>query len=204
MKNDLLIRPGFDRRMTREEINRCPVARWEGPVEVVRSEKQLNRAAEELGRERVLGFDTETRPAFKKGQKYSPALVQLAGEKRVYLFQLRHCGFREPLAALLADPAIIKAGVSLAYDLKELRALAPFNAAGFTELADLAGQKGIKNNGLRGLAAVVLGLRITKSAQTTNWARKELTESQIRYAATDAWVGRELYFRLLELPDKRQ
>ena len=190
------VRPGFDRRMTKEEINNCPIRKWNGPVHIIRSSERMINAVEQLSRETILGFDTETRPAFNKGQKYLPSLLQLAGENSVYLFQLKHLGLQEPLIKILADPAVIKAGVSLAHDLRELKKLTPFAQAGFVGLGKMSKEKGIKNHGLRGLAAVVLGLRISKSAQTTNWAKDELTQSQMRYAATDAWVGRELYLQL--------
>lgn len=190
------VRPGFDQRMTKEEINNCPIRKWNGPVHVIRSTERMTYAVEQLSLESILGFDTETRPAFNKGQKYLPSLLQLAGENSVYLFQLKHLGLQEPLIKILADPAVIKAGVSLAHDLRELKQLTPFMQAGFVGLGKMSKEKGIKNHGLRGLAAVVLGLRISKSAQTTNWAKDELTRSQIRYAATDAWVGRELYLQL--------
>ena len=195
--------PGFDRRMTKEEINNFPIRKWDGPVHVIHSIEEMTGAVEKLSREQVLGFDTETRPAFKKGQKYQPSLLQLAGENSVYLFQLKHLGLREPLISILADPNIIKAGVSLAHDLRELKKMAPFAQAGFVGLGKMSKEKGIQNHGLRGLAAVVLGLRISKSAQTTNWARDELTQSQIRYAATDAWVGRELYLKLVQIRPER-
>ena len=190
------VRPGFDRRMTKEEINNCPIRKWNGPVHIIRSTERMTNAVEQLSQEAILGFDTETRPAFNKGQKYLPSLLQLAGKNSVYLFQLKNLGLQEPLIKILADPAVIKAGVSLAHDLRELKQLTPFMQAGFVGLGKMSKEKGIKNHGLRGLAAVVLGLRISKSAQTTNWAKDELTRSQIRYAATDAWVGRELYLQL--------
>jgi ribonuclease D len=187
---------GFARRMTKQEVNDCPVRRWKGLTHVIRTDEEMAGAVEKLRREKILGFDTETRPAFKKGQKYSPTLVQLAGKNEVYLFQLKSCGFRHPLLSILTNPDIFKVGVSIKYDLQELKQLSPFTQAGFIDLGTLSLEKGIKNHGLRGLAAVVLGLRITKSAQTSNWARDELTPAQICYAATDAWVGREIYLRL--------
>ncbi len=191
-------RPGFAHRMTKEEINACPMQRWEGVTHVIRTPEELGRAVRALAQESVLGFDTETRPAYHKGESYLPSLLQLAGENEVYLFQLKHLGLPAPLREILADPKVVKAGVALAYDLQELHKLAPFRPAGFVDLGTLAKKAEIKNHGLRGLAAVLLGFRIPKGAQTSNWARDVLAPAQIQYAATDAWVGRELYLKLGE------
>lgn len=191
-------KPGFSRRMSRQEINQCPIGRYEGPVHVVRSEDDLCRAIKELRNETILGFDTETRPAFTKGQTYPPALIQLGGEHTVYLFQLRHLKFPKRLREILSDPGIIKAGVSLDFDVVQLKRMGDFSPASFVDLGDVAKQSGIKNHGLRGLTAVLLGFRITKNAQTSNWARETLQPTQERYAATDAWVGRELYLQMVD------
>ncbi len=190
-------RPGIDRRMTKTEINDCPIKKWAGPIHVINSADKIAEAVQLLGQQGILGFDTETRPSFRKGQSHLPALLQLAGENEVCIFQLNHLGLPGPLRKILADPNIIKAGVALDYDISELRKLAPFTEAGFVDLGELAKQVGIKNHGLRGLAAVLLGLRITKSAQRSNWAKDRLTVGQITYAATDAWIGRELYQKLV-------
>ncbi len=193
-----MTRPGFARRMTREEINLCPIKKYEGDIHIIRTRKELDAAIHQLSTEIVVGFDTETRPAFKKGQNYPPALLQLAGAKAVYLFQLRHIRFPKKLRRILENPHIIKAGVALSHDISELKKIAPFQDAGFVDLAALAKKAGIKNHGLRGLAAVLLGFRISKTARQSNWWQETLTPAQILYAATDAWVGRELYFQLQE------
>ncbi len=190
---------GFDRRMTREEINARPIRKWTGPVHLVRTPEQVEGAAQILAREQLLGFDTETRPAFRKGQSYLPSLLQLAGERQVYIFQLGHVGLPAPVRAILASPDIIKAGVSVDFDIRELQKIASFRPAGFVDIGRLAKKAGIRNHGLRGLAAVLLGLRITKSAQTSNWARDQLTPAQLTYAATDAWVSREIHLALARL-----
>jgi ribonuclease D len=190
--------PGFDRRMSKDEINACPMERWIGPVSVVRTRDELAAAMSKLAGQTLLGFDTETRPAYNKGESYLPSLLQLASDDDVFIFQLKHLGLAKPLHEILADPAIIKAGVSLDYDIRELNKLSRFKASGFMDLGNLAKKAGIKNHGLRGLAAVFLGFRISKGAQTSNWARNVLTPQQIQYAATDAWVGRRLYLALEE------
>ncbi|NOQ67643.1 MAG: 3'-5' exonuclease domain-containing protein 2 [Desulfobacterales bacterium] len=186
-------RPGFDRRMSKDEINGCPIKRWNGRTSVIRNKDDLVTAVDRLAGHNLLGFDTETRPAYTKGESYLPSILQLASNDEVFIFQLKHLGLAKPLREILSDSAIIKAGVSLDFDIRELKKLSPFKAAGFRDLGDLARKAGIMNHGLRGLAAVFLGIRISKGAQTSNWAKDVLTPQQIQYAATDAWVGRRLY-----------
>ncbi len=188
-------KPGFDRRMTWEEINKYPIKRYNGAVCVVSSPEDLIPAAQELNRETVLGFDTETRPSFKKGLNYSPALIQLASRETVYLFHLTHLTFPPMLREILSNPGIIKAGVAVDHDITKLKELGHFRPAGFVDLGDIARNSGIKNHGLRGLAAILLGVRISKQAQVSNWAQKALSPEQVRYAATDAWASREIYLQ---------
>jgi ribonuclease D len=202
MTNSKINRPGFDRRMSKDEINNCPMKGWTGPVNVIRTPDELDIAMAKLSGHSLLGFDTETRPAYTKGEKYHPSLLQLANEEEAFVFHLNHLGLPKPLRKLLADPAIIKTGVSLDYDIRELKLLANFKAASFIDLGDLAKKEGIKNHGLRGLGAVLLGFRISKGAQTSNWAKDVLEPHQIRYAATDAWVGREIYLAIERLKEQ--
>ena len=195
MLSDMVNRTAEFERFDSAAINRLPICRFEGPVSVVRDKAGVLEALRELDGERLLGFDTETRPAFKKGVRHAPALLQLAGTGRVYVFQLTGMGLPDQLRALLADAARIKAGVALAHDVRELRAIADFAPAGFVELEQLARRAGLKNFGLRGLAAALLGVRISKSSRLSNWAAPQLTPEQIAYAATDVWISRELYLR---------
>lgn len=196
-----LQRAAAGHRISKEAINELPLASWDGPTTVVQTVLEMTTAWERLAGETVLGFDTETRPAFRKGQKFNPSLLQLAASREVFLFQLDHIGMPPALLALLEDAAIVKTGVSLSFDLASLQPLQPFHPRGFIDLAAMAKAKGVKHHGLRGLAASVCGIRISKSARTSNWANPVLTPQQIRYAATDAWIGREIYHRLDELPN---
>jgi len=191
-------KPGFNRRMSQEEINEMPLRKYEGPVRVISSHDALVSAAQALKREAVLGFDTETKPAFAKGQRFPVALLQLAGRDVVYIFQLGRLEFPKMLQDILSESDIIKAGFAPEYDLKQLKELGEFAPAGFVDLGAVAKREGIKNHGLRGLAAVLLGFRISKQAQRSNWSRTTLSPAQISYAATDAWVSREIYFSLSE------
>jgi ribonuclease D len=177
-----------------------PSGRWEGEVLVVRREEDIEPALARLGGKPVLGFDTETRPSFRRGVAYPPALLQLACADFAVLFQLGRIGLPEGLKALLSDATVVKAGVAVGRDVQDLQAFSFFQPCGFVELGDLAERVGLKARGLRGLAAEVLGLRIAKGQRTSNWARDVLTTSQIAYAATDAWIGFALHEALRRLP----
>jgi len=186
-------------RMTKKQINARPIRKYQGRIHLIQESEQVEQAVRQLEKEKVLGFDTETRPTFRVGQSYLPAVLQLVGEQAAYIFQLRHCRLSKALRRLLANPKIIKAGVSLDHDVQELNKLAPFRPAGFVDVGELAKLAGCMNHGLRGLAALLLEFRVSKDSQTSNWAKRTLTRAQIEYAATDAWVGRELYHKLQQL-----
>jgi ribonuclease D len=187
--------------LSKEQINLLPLRKYEGPVEVIRDPGRLAEAMAGLHRERVLGFDIEVRPAFRSGDRFPPALVQLAGEAMVCLLQLKPIADLGPLAELFEDGGVIKAGVAVSGDIAKLHEVFPFAPAGFVELGDLAGRKGIKASGVRTLAAALLGMRISKGAQCSNWERANLAPPQVSYAATDAWVCREIYLHLQAMPD---
>jgi len=185
--------------ITKDEINRLPMKQYEGPIHLIRTPDEAEQAAEKLKQETLLGFDTETRPTFRVGEYYQPSLLQLATGSEVFIFQIKLTGLTQGLCDVLSSPDIIKTGVSIRSDVSELRKLTAFEPAGFIELATCAKQAHIKNLGLRGLAALLLGFRVSKREQTSNWAKPELTESQLRYAATDAWLGREIYLHMNRL-----
>ena len=144
----------------------------------------------------MVGFDTETRPAFRVGERYLPSLAQVATSRAVWIFPLQRLDCSAALSALLANAAIVKAGVSMADDLRNLKALFPFEERAVVDVGKLARRQGIKQSGVRNLAGLLLGYRIPKGGATSNWASARLTPQQLVYAATDAWVCRELFLRL--------
>ncbi len=182
--------------ISKEDVNRLPLIRYNGKIEVVTTDQGTITALKSLKKEELLGFDTETRPTFRKGENHHPALVQLATSDTVYLFQVQRIGSQSALMDLLSNGNVVKAGVAIEDDIRKLKELCPFRPSGFVELSTLSQQLGIKNTGLRNLAAIILKFRVSKGAQVTNWGRTELTDSQIRYAATDAWICRMLYMHL--------
>lgn len=189
----------YKRKITKEEINVLPLRRYTGEIRIVRDAEALESAVAHLRGERVLGFDTETRPTFRKGQLHLPSLVQLASADVVYLFQLNWLPLGDELASLLADPAIVKTGVAVRDDIRDLQKLYAFADAGVVDLGEVARDLGLETHGLRNLAANFLDFRISKSAQCSNWSNRELAPHQVIYAATDAWVSREIHMRLGEL-----
>jgi ribonuclease D len=172
-----------------------PIRRYEGEVCLVATRSELERALAELRQEDVVGFDTETRPAFRKGETFLPCLVQAATARRVYLFQLRQPQEHQVLAELLAESRVVKAGVALANDLRSLKLLFPFTESNTLDLGIVARRWRMSQTGLRNLAGIFLGIRIPKGARTSNWAAARLSAAQVAYAATDAWACRELFLR---------
>ncbi len=186
-------------KITKDEINALPMRAYEGTIQLVDSDKKVGPALKALLAEEVLGFDTESKPSFKRGENHPAALLQLGGGECIFLFQLLKIEKVEPIWELLANPEVVKAGVAIADDIKKLQERHPFQPAGFIEIADITQQTGILNTGLRSLAGLLLGFRISKRAQVSNWAKGDLSASQIQYAATDAWVSRNLFLHLQEM-----
>jgi ribonuclease D len=183
----------FERQITREAVNELPLWRYEGEVELISTEAELATVLPELNRQELIGFDTESRPAFRKGQYFPVALLQLATPERVYLIRLNKLGFPPGLQKIFSNPAITKCGIAIRDDIKELQRLAGFLPKNVVDLNDVAQELGIRNIGVRNLTAIFLEVRVSKSQQTSNWEREDLSEAQIAYAATDAWVCQEIY-----------
>ena len=182
--------------ITAEEINNLPLRTFEGKTFVVSNPDQLSKIVREIESHEVVGFDTETRPSFKKGQMYQVSLLQLAIPDKVFLIRLNHTGVTEELAGLFSNSRIIKAGVGIRDDLKALQKLRPFEPVNCYDLSTLAKEAGLQVESVKKLTALLLGFRISKSAQTSNWEVTTFTQKQIEYAATDAWVCLMLYHKL--------
>ncbi len=176
-----------------------PILRYEGAVRLVATSGDLAAAMADILAESVVGFDTETRPAFRKGESYLPCLAQVATARAVYLFQLQRHDFAAPMAEMLACERLVKAGVSVADDLRNLKKLFPFDEKAIVDLGSVAKRHGLKQTGVRNLAGIFLGLRIPKGTKTSNWAAPRLSPQQIAYAATDAWACRELFISFQKL-----
>lgn len=184
-------------QITKAEVNDLPLGKFEGEIIVIDSIKKIADAIEDIERKNIIGVDTETRPSFKKGTLNKTALIQIATENKVYLFRLNKMGFPNALANIFQNPKIQKIGIAILQDMKELsEQFQPFKHNNFTDLNVLCKTLKFENIGARNLTAMLLGFRISKRQQTSNWEANSLNESQLRYAATDAWVAREIYLHL--------
>ena len=198
--------PEIARAISREEMAVLPIGRYEGDVCLVRTPDDFERALEDFRQESFVGFDTETRPSFRVGDRHLPCLIQAATARTVYLFRLQHeTDFRVP-AELVSSPETLKVGIGLADDIRALKLLHPFEDRSMLDLGSVAKHCGLLQTGVRNLAGIFLKVRISKSIKTSNWAAPKLSAAQIDYAATDAWICRELFLRFQDLgmiPDAR-
>lgn len=188
----------FQETISNQEVNDLPLVRYEGRIQLIQKIEDAEKAAKILLNEKVLGFDTESQPTFKKGDKHLPALIQLGTEECVYLFQLNHLKSIDWALPILTNSDILKVGVALHDDIIELQEFSHFIAAGFLNIPKMSQNLGISNTGLRKLTAIILKSRVSKGSQVSNWGNRKLSVQQIQYAATDAWISLKLYKKLLQ------
>ena len=186
----------FPADITKEEVNELPLHGYLGRIVIVDTTRGLSKAMKELEKTSFLGFDTETKPAFRKGVYHQVALLQLALAEQVFLIRLNKLGFYGALQELFSSDHLLKVGVSIRDDLAELQKLTSFEPRGVVELNKVAKGLGVVREGARNLTATFLGFRISKSQQTSNWEKDQFTTKQRRYAATDAWVCHQIYEKL--------
>ena len=145
-----------------------------------------------------MGFDTETKPSFKRGQVNPVALLQLATSERAFIFRITKIGVPNRLKNILSNEQITKVGVAIHDDIKALQKINPFTPQGFVELQEEVKDYGIQDFSLKKITGIVLGFRISKSQRLSNWESDDLTDAQLSYAATDAWVACEIFNSLIE------
>ncbi len=185
--------------ISKEELEALPIKAYEGKVMLIDHYSLINSAAALISKERIVGVDCESRPSFKKGQQYPVSLIQIATSTHVFLFRIHKSGFTAPLIEILDNKEIIKVGIDLHQDMLNLQKTQSFSPQNIVDLNALAKEKGFLNTGAKKLSALLLGFRISKRMQTSNWEATELSDKQISYAATDAWVAREIYLKLMAI-----
>lgn len=185
--------------ITPEELEKLDYVSFPGKIYVIDNVgAEFNRAIAYLRSQKIIGFDTETRPTFSPDQPhYGVSLLQLSGAEKAFLFRVKDMGMHRRLCNLLANNKIIKVGAAIHDDIRGLRKLRDFTPAAFVDLQKIVWEWGIRDKSVKKMAAIILGIRISKTQQLSNWEADVLSESQCKYAATDAWVCREMYLNLM-------
>lgn len=193
--------PGFSLResINAEELAELPLQQFDGEIVLVETPKMARVAAAYLSGRKIVGFDTETKPSFRKGDNHQVALLQLSTNNRAFLIRVNMTGLPPEIKRLLSDPNLLKAGAAIRDDVKGLQKISRFTPGGFVELQEMARSLGIRDFSLKKLCAILLGFRISKSQQLSNWEADELSSRQMVYAATDAWASLKIYEKLQSL-----
>ena len=190
----------FKLTISPEEIEKLEPAGFQGQIHVIsRPGLEFSRAIAYLKKQKVIGFDTETKPVFSPGQHHNGvALLQLSGPDQAFLFRIQKLNLRRRICAILSNPEIIKVGAAALDDVRGLQRYRTFEARGFVDLQKIVWEWGIRDKSVKKMAANILGVRISKSQQLSNWEAETLNPHQQLYAATDAWICREMYLKLQE------
>lgn len=194
----------FLHSISADEIKDLPQAVFGGNIVVVNTYEALEKACEHLSRQSIIGFDTETRPSFKAGVSYNVSLIQLSTSDVCYLIRLGGVKMERCLMRILESRKILKVGVDVMGDVRNLNKVRHFRAAGFVDLQSEVVRFGIEDKSLRKMAAIILGVGVSKAQRLSNWEARELTLAQLRYAATDAWICLEMYHKLLSVESAKQ
>jgi len=188
----------FQNEISKEEVAELELIQYEGPIHVIDTMEAFDREIDQITQQPVLGFDTETRPSFKKGKTYPTSLIQLSSLDKAWILRVNRSGYPEKLLNMLSGETPLKIGLGLQDDLRRLRADFQFEPGGFLDLQNYVQAFRIDEKGLKKISGIVLNRRISKSQQVSNWDADILTEAQLRYAATDAWICLMIYNRLRE------
>lgn len=186
----------FASTISNEDVAQLEPVRFDGEIVVVETVRDLLRACEALSAQKIIGFDTETRPSFTSGMVNKVALLQLSTDDVCFLIRLNKVPLDKALIAILQNENIAKVGAAVQNDIAALNALRHFKARGFIDLQNEVGRFGIEDRSLRKLSGIIIGKKVSKAQRLSNWEAQTLTPQQQQYAATDAWVCIELLRRL--------
>ena len=173
----------------KQAINEMPRVTFPGRIHIIDAISQIKSAVTALRTAAVVGFDTETRPCFRRGENHNVALLQLSTDNDAFLFRLNRTGIPTPLKQYLEDGQHIKVGLSTTDDFHQLTRICPsLQPAGFIEVQQMVKHYNITDQSLQKIYAILFGQKISKGQQLTNWEAPKLTEAQQQYAAIDAWA----------------
>ena len=182
-------------------ISSLPIAQFQGKIIVVLTPGETEKAVRFLLSQPILGFDTETRPSFRKGHQHKVSLLQVATPDICFLFRLNYTGLTDSLIQLLEDESVLKIGLSWHDDINSLHKLKEFKMGRFIDIQHHAKELGIEDLSLQKIYANLFGSKISKSQRLSNWEAEELSISQQHYAAIDAWACIQIYRKVEELKE---
>lgn len=188
----------YTHTITKEDISLLPIEEFHGRIIIIDTEKDTDKAVDYLSQYTQVGFDTETRPSFKKGTHYKISLMQISTDEACFLFRLNRMGIPERLEQFLTDDRIQKIGLSLRDDFGAIRKRTDIKPANFVDLQNVVGQYGIQEASLQKIYAILFDKKISKGQRLSNWEADVLTEQQKKYAALDAWACLKIYNLLNE------
>ncbi len=190
----------YAKSISQEDIDKLQLSSFPGEITVIdKLGKEFDEAVRYLAAKDVIGFDTESRPCFSPDQPhYGTSLLQLSGAKKAFLFRVKMTGIPPKLCSILSSKKILKVGAATADDVRGLQKYAKFAPEGFVDLQKMVWEYGIRDKSVKKMSAIILGVRISKTQQLSNWEAETLSEPQKKYAATDAWICREMYKKLMD------
>lgn len=186
----------YTHTITKEEISLLEIEEFLGRIIVIDTESDADKAVSYLSQFEAVGFDTETRPSFKKGTRYKISLMQISTDEACFLFRLNRIGIPQSLEDFLVNDKILKIGLSLRDDFDAIRKRADIKPANFLDLQNYVGQFGIEDASLQKIYAILFDKKISKGQRLSNWDADVLTEQQKKYAALDAWACLKIYNQL--------
>ena len=187
----------FNKFVSKDEIKNYSIEKFTGKIHVIEKENDVLAAYSFLKKQKILGFDTESKPTFKKGVSSKVSLIQFSTKDQAFLFRINKIGFNEKLIDIISDKKIKKIGIAIFDDIKALQKIKSFESNSIVDLNQLALNLGFESIGAVKLSILILGFAISKSVRLSNWERENLSISQLEYAATDAWICNMIYKKLL-------
>ena len=180
--------------ITKDEIATLEKVDYTGNIYVINSVSQAKAAITHLNKFKIVGFDTETRPSFKKGELRNMALMQISTLDECFLFRINIIGLPEVLREFLENKDIIKVGISLKDDFGVLnRSFGNMKPNGFIDLQKVVEDYEIIDKSLQKIYAILFNQKISKSQRLSNWEAPILSDAQQEYAAIDAWACLKIY-----------
>lgn len=190
-------------KFDKKEISTLPNVEFHGRIISIISPNETEKAVDYLLSCDILGVDTETKPAFHRGEQHSVCLLQVSTRDTCFLFRLNHTGMTPAIKRLLEDTTVKKIGLSWHDDLRSLQALEAFKPGLFVDLQDMVANLGVKDLSLQKLYANFFQEKISKRQRLSNWEAPVLTDKQKQYAAIDAWSCIRLYEEMVRLEQTR-